>query len=422
VAGRDSWAVLAAIAVLGALLSLGRTSGAGALNTLWLEDGTVFLHDAVVRGPLASIITPYSGYYHLLPRLSADLVALFPATAAAAVTALLAATAVSLVATFVYVASGSVLASRTTRVLVAAVTVLVPAGYTETPNSINELRWYLMYAMFWAAVATPVGRRQEIAFLLVVGLAAFSDNVVAIFLPLFVLRWWVRRSGYVIAATVLLSLGLILNVVTNIFHISEHERIQPRLDPLWAVAAFVLRPVPQGLLGEKLVGLRPEQTVSGLTPVVLAWLLVVVCLVGAWRGFGRPNWPLAFVAGLYCVGLYVAVIVIAGVTAPRYSAPAAMLAICMVLALVSGRPASEKDGRSVSTPPWLRLFVVAIVIATMIVNYRGADLRGLGPTWSDELSAARTSCAGQSDRWKQTQVSPAQMQWFVELPCTYLTR
>src|SRR5262245_43854063 len=67
-----------AAVVVGTLLSLGRTPGYGALNTLWLEDGTVFLQDAAGKSSIAAITTPYSGYFHLLPRLMAEVAVMFP--------------------------------------------------------------------------------------------------------------------------------------------------------------------------------------------------------------------------------------------------------------------------------------------------------------------------------------------------------
>src|SRR6266516_3366799 len=65
------------VAVLaGTVIVVLRQPGAGALDTVWAEDGTVFLADAVNRSPLDALATSYAGYYHLLPRLLAQVAVL----------------------------------------------------------------------------------------------------------------------------------------------------------------------------------------------------------------------------------------------------------------------------------------------------------------------------------------------------------
>jgi hypothetical protein len=421
-------AVLAVAAVLvGAALSLGRTPGAGPFNTLWLEDGTVFLTDAVRKSPISAVTEPYSGYYHLLPRLLAEIASLFPAGAAPAVLAVEAALVTSVLAVIVYVASAGHLNSRLLRLLVSAPLVLVPAGYTELPNAINELRWPLMYAMFWVLLWVPASRSGQLVGLTLVTIAAFTDNVVAIFLPLALLRLWVLRDRYAKFACAVLGAGFALNLTTNILGVSEHERIHPRVDLVWAVEAYVLRPVPQALLGERWVGLRPAHTLTGLAPVAAGWLILAGCALVAWRRLSRPNWPLALAAFVYSGALYAAIVIIAGVTAPRYSGPAALLTLACAVALVRPKgvtravPAISPVGPRSVTRAVPAIVLTALMLAVVVVNYRVDNLRGHGPLWSDELREARTQCAQATpDTIVKLQVAPTVMNWYAELPCSYV--
>ena len=82
--------LLTVLAVLGGTaLSLYRNTGVGPLDTTVMEDARVFLADQVNLGFFRALVTPYSGYFHLLPRLLAGIAALFPPDLAAAVMALI---------------------------------------------------------------------------------------------------------------------------------------------------------------------------------------------------------------------------------------------------------------------------------------------------------------------------------------------
>jgi hypothetical protein len=411
---------MAAVAVVaGTLLSLGRTPGVGATNTVWLEDGTIFLQDAATKSPLVAIATPYSGYYHLVPRLFAEIAVLFPPGAAAAVMAVEAAAFTAFLAIVVFVASGSHLKTTLARLLVSVPLVLMPAGYTELPNAINELRWPLMYAMFWILLWTPATRRGRILALTIIGLASFTDNVVGIFLVLALLRLWSERDLIAKFAVVSLAAGFLLNVTTNLTGLSEHDRIHPVFAPLWALEAFVVRPVPQGLLGEALVTERASHDLRGLAPVFAGWLLLAVFAVIARRRWSRPHWPLAVLAFVYGCALYMAIVMIAGAAVPRYSGPASLFTIVVAVALLrpSDGAALPLDRRLVPV-----LLLTALMTVVAVVNYRGAgSFRGTGPAWDQELAKARAVCAAGATT-AQVQVAPVKMNWYAVLPCSYLQR
>ena len=163
------------------------------------------------------------------------------------------------------------------RLLVSAPMVVLPLAQSEMLNSIAMLRWYFIYATFWAVLWVPQTRWGRIIGPAVVILAALSDAVVWIFLPLVVLRWWLRRDRSAVVMGAALLFGTLM-VATVVITGATTRGVQPRLEPVWALASYVLRPVPQVLL----------LPITGL--VVLVALVCVVNLRVDGDRTGGPRW------------------------------------------------------------------------------------------------------------------------------------
>jgi hypothetical protein len=400
---------VAVLAVLGvAALSLTRVPNG--FDIVYAEDGSVFLTDALNKSPWAAIATPYSGYLHLAPRLCAEIVALFPVGAAPVVFAILGAVVTASLALFVYVASGAHLRSPLLRLAVAFPVALPMIAVGELPNSVTMLRWLFMYTTFWALLYTPRSRAGQVVAVVVVVLAAFTDNVVALYVPLAIARVWVRRDGQSWWSLGALLAGAAVNVGIVVTGASEHPTIAPRTNPIWAVEAYILRPVPQALMGEGWVGMNPAHNVVGLAPVGLAWLLVGAIVVLAWRRLTNPDWALALLAAAYSGAVFLFVVMVAGTATGRYSVPAAFLAVAALAFLL-------KPVRSV-VPAAVFLAVLAMALAT---SFRLDSLRARGPHWSTELRAARAACAAAPDKaYADVLISPYELNWHARIPCARL--
>lgn len=399
-------ALLALVAVaVGTVASLGRTTGAGALDTIMIEDGPLFLADAVTKGFWASVIESYSGYYHLVPRLLGWLNSLLPPDWAAAAFAIEAALVTSLLALMVYTASAGLFHDKLQRVLVSAPMVLMPLAQDDLYNCVATLRWQFMYAVFWAVLWVSPSRTGRVIGVVVVALAAFSDNAVWVFIPIVALRLWVRRDS--LAGLVLLVAGTVASAATVLSGITDRGT-EPRLDPLWAAAAYVVRPVPQLLAGVRWATLRPEHTLEGMLPATVAWALVAAIVVIAWRRITRPQWQLALVASMCSVAIYLFCTMAVGQAVARYSAPAALLALTALVALL--------------TPPkkWPLLVFTVWFGLVVVFNYRMDGGRTEGPLWSDELAKARAACEQNDVTFASLQVSPKYIYWGANLPCRYL--
>jgi hypothetical protein len=416
---------LAAVGVVaGTVIGLWRQPGAGALDTVWAEDGATFLTEAVDKGPLASLTTSYAGYYHLMPRLLAGLAALLAPDGAAAVLAVGAALLTSLAAVLVFVASSGQLRSAWSRALVSAVVVALPLGQEDLPNSIANLHWVGLYTLFWVLLWTPRGRAGRAVGIATAVLVVGSDILVVALLPLAVARairrppdLGGRRDRYGMTLAAVLASGFVLQVL-GLLTGSSSRQLAP--DPLRAVSGYALRAVPPGLLGERWVGADVDG--HWLALAVVAWLLVLAAAGVALARLTRPEWPLALAAGVHSVALYALPVVLSGIATVRYSAAPAMLLVTALVALL--QPGAGWPGRA----PLLALTGLICVVGA--VNLRLDNPRAHGPRWTESLAQARTQCATRSPAdTVEVVIAPAVSEqhsdvtrWVATLPCSYVRR
>ena len=148
--------------VVGAAVSLARTSGPGALNTTWIEDAGNFLQDALHHSVLTAITTQVNGYYHVVPRAITAVAVAFPITWAPGIMSAGAAAEYALFGLIAYIASGPHLRSPWLRLLVAAPACLVPLGYTQVNNDLATVQFIALYGLFWLLLWRPVTRAGQV--------------------------------------------------------------------------------------------------------------------------------------------------------------------------------------------------------------------------------------------------------------------
>ena len=112
---RRSTFIAAAAVVIGTVAQVVRLPGDTAYNTIWAEDASVFLNQALNKGILRAFTIPYSGYLHVVPRLFAALAAVLPLAWAAAIFGIGSALVVSLLGVFLYRATEGLILSRPLR-------------------------------------------------------------------------------------------------------------------------------------------------------------------------------------------------------------------------------------------------------------------------------------------------------------------
>lgn len=396
------------------------------LNTIWAEDGHRFLQNALDNSFGHSLLMPYSGYLHLYPRLVAEGVSHLPLHLAGYLFSTAAAAAVGLAAWSAWSLSAGHLATWPLRVGLAAAVVLVPAGGLEAADNVANSHFFLMFAAFWALVGRRQGALAQALPIVVVILAALSDPVTVVLLPLalgrlFLLPAWRDRW---VAVAYLAALALQLSVALS----APRSTAQPP-HAVAILFGYALRVVSTTLLSAR--GTRHVVRVGGGEAIwAFAGVAVVVLIVALVLGRRRLPGVAAGVASLafFCVSSFFA---LGGQYPPsgpgatdlydgsRYTiVPALLLVSAVVLAA---------QGLVLRAPPRVAtLLVVAALlpIATFgVADYHGPFEQRPGPhQWSQEVRNAARQCAGSpSARVVTLPISPGGA-WTVAISCGELRR
>jgi hypothetical protein len=410
-----AWAAVAT----GTAVSLYRQPGLGALDTVWAEDGTIFLNQAVLDGPVMPIATPYAGYYNLGPRVIGGAISFAPAGYAAALLATAAAACTAAAAVLVYVASAAHLRSGLSRFLVAIIAIVVPVAQGEVPNSISNLQWVGLYVLFWVLVWTPrtwIGRAVAVGVVLFV---AGSSMIAVALVPLALLRavrrptaGSKRRDRYGFLLLTVLACCLALQFL-GLFSSASSRHLA--LHPMQGVPVYAWGVVPGAIFGRRSLGnpVYDEWSVE----TALAWVAVAVAIAAAIAGWSRPKWALAGVAFGCSVGLFVVPAGLSGFPGRYWAAPA-MLVVTAVVGLLD--PTGPQTQMRYRAP----MFAFAVLLTvTCIANLRIDNSRAHGPSWRGALAVAREKCRSPAARVVALQVAPARTRrWVLHVPCAYVKR
>ena len=399
--------VLAVVAGSGAVSS--RQAGVPAVTTVWAEDGTVFLSEAVASAPGGVLLEPAVGYLHLFPRLVADLAALLPLALAAWVFTLGGALVVAAMALLAFHASGAYLHHTWTRVVLATSVVLVPVGGAEALNSTALAHFFLLYGAFWSLLWVPFSRLGRATATLVVTLATMSNPLTVVLAPLAVGRLIAVRGVRDHLVTVAFAGGLLVQLASMLTSQSDRD-LASTAPTARLLARFIWHVAVGGLVGERL-----QTDASTLLVVVLmlwAGALWLVMLAVAWRRRADHRVLLAAAAAAGAVLTYAAPVLLSGWHTPRYAVAPALLALVAFVALVDAL-ASRKDS-------WPTTAVVGAVLVTLaaawVTSFPLHNERSDGPQWTSELEGARRDCDGLPvSALVEVPITPDG--WSVELPC-----
>ena len=238
-------ALLSGIALAaGAVVLLLRIAGPSPVTTIWAEDRTVFLVGALA-GP-RHLFAPYAGYLQLLPRLIAQFVSFLPLPDAAAAFAISGAVIAAAVALFVFHASAGHIQSAWLRGLLAAAVLLLPVAPLEIADSGVDTPWYLLFALFWAALWRPRTRGGMALAALIAFLAGASTPLALALAPLLIVRIAALRKLREHAVTAGLAAGLLLQL--PVIHAAHNSRTGQHASPR-GVLSFVAHDVLLPALG-----------------------------------------------------------------------------------------------------------------------------------------------------------------------------
>ena len=178
--------VQVAAVALGAVVMLARIGGRPVWESVYAEDPGIFLPGALAHP--WHLLQSYGGYLQLVPRLIGQIAALVPIRDASVAFAVGGALVASGCGLFAYHASAGQVSSRWLRALLGLSVVLLPVAQLEiADNGVNSI-WYLLIALFWAALWRPRTRAGAAVAAVVAFAAAASTSLGLLFAPLFAAR------------------------------------------------------------------------------------------------------------------------------------------------------------------------------------------------------------------------------------------
>ena len=157
---------------------------------LWAEDGTIFFRTAYLEGPRA-ILEPYSGYFHLFPRLVAALADLAPYAYTPALY-----NAAALATTWAVVAKlHSSRLGLPAPLAFSLMLAFVPHFTGEVFANLTNAQWFLAILLFSTALQDPPETQLELlGDLSVIVIAGLSTPAIVLAVPLLAYRVWKEPS------------------------------------------------------------------------------------------------------------------------------------------------------------------------------------------------------------------------------------
>jgi len=246
----------------------------------YAEDPGLYLPAALAHP--WDLLQSYGGYLQLVPRMIAQIAALLPIQHASVVFAVGGALVASGCALFTFHASAGHVGSRWLRVLLGLSVLLLPVAQLEiADNGVNSI-WYLLVALFWAALWRPRSRAGAWVAAIVAFAAAASSSLALLYAPLFGARvLTLPGRGREHAATVGWALGSVLQVFVIVT--SHLSRFSPR-NPMNAVVFYGRDVLLPSLGWHNSWHLRDLIGPSGATVLVGGFIAVVLLAAAATQG------------------------------------------------------------------------------------------------------------------------------------------
>lgn len=415
----EAAALIAAFLLLATVLQLLRIGPGIALDSLWAEDGPIFLQGAIQHGFWSDLGTTYGGYLVVAQRLIGLFGHLFPLRDAAAAISLLSAFVVALSGLVVWFASAAHVRSPYLRATLVALAVLAPTASLESISSGTYASWFMLLPVFWLLIWRPRTTGGAVLGGLFILITALSTPGAWFLAPLAVLRALAirdRRDGLLVGAW---ALGSAIQVPAFLLQ-SEKQ-----IGALWSneiPAAYLQRVLDGAALGERLGG-QAWETLGW--PLLIA--LLVLALAGLYLGLRRASADACWLA-LLALPISVAMFVIsvyqravgpqvrwpAGAyvgAGGRYTIVPALLLVSLALVLVEGAARHRPSLR-----PMLVGATAAVLIAGMAASFdvRDSAVRGT-PSWSDSLDAAAAKCRAKGAAEVPAAISPPT--FTIDVPC-----
>lgn len=392
------WTIPPLVALLTYLQMVRRPSDPALWDSLWTEDGKIFLTQALSQPFLDTLATSYYGYLHTVPRLITNVATWFPVEDMPLVMSLLTTFVIALLCVFVFEASGAWIASPIIRALLALAVAFAPVTAREIAGTVGNLHWYLIYASFWAVICPWRTRGWLVASMAVVGASVLSDPLTAVLLPLGVALAIVahERRAWLLPATIVAGIVVQLGLRDEgaDFLGGREWGALPRI--------FAERVTSSVLAGDRYL----EDLFGARTGSPFAWAsLAVVALalaIALWRPSGRRRWLVAL-ATILSLAFFLIPMFSRGTISLYPERPwllastryiyLPVLFLVTALALAADRGARPPAGaRRRRLPAIPELAFIALLVGTLATGYAAPHRSEGTPPWRPVVAQARAAC------------------------------
>ncbi len=176
----------------------------------WAEDGQLFYQQAHALGFLHTLIIPYGGYLHTLPRLTAGLSLLLPLSLAPLLFNLVALLTESLPPIYLFSGRMQNIGPLPVRVLLAFLYVGVP-NVARVHGNLTNAQWHLAVLCCLILLAPPPKSVWAATFdVAALAIGAFTGPFAIFLLPVALVVAWRRRDRWAIRRAGILCLGVIV--------------------------------------------------------------------------------------------------------------------------------------------------------------------------------------------------------------------
>jgi hypothetical protein len=386
--------VLAAIAA-----GLLRQRGVASWRTVWAEDGSIYAQQAIRDGGFHSLFHSYSGYLQLPARLIALATPILPVRSLAVYMAIAGSTILALGGLFVFHMSRGWIESRSLRLALAALFVIMPILGRENTANVTNTIWLFAAVAPWALLSLEEGRLDTVLRAIVVFLAATATALCIVFVPVAVGWALIRRTRSAVAVAVAFGVGLAVQGIVILTapapdRFANSLTAVPRVFAVRVVAMLVVGPSGVSALWPDHGGLL----IAGCV-VVLGGLFVL--LVPGARSSSR------WLAGVF-VALAIATFLLPvlgrgtslvpvewgqrfNLTGARFSV-IPLLMLSSSLAVLLAGPATHRARQIVG---WARPVFIAQAALLIVIGFSVTTPRSVGPSWPGSVDAAATRCTGQ---------------------------
>ena len=393
-----------------------------AQRTIWAEDGTIFLNDAISGKPLEHLFAGYMGYLQFVPRLIADAaVSLAPIDSVAVFVNLSACAIAGLCAALVYWCAQDVVPARALRFVLAAITIGAPLLPIEVLGNAANVHWIFIWTMLWVLLYLPRTRVGAWLLGLVAVICALSDIQLLFLVPLFLVR---RRSALAWPPRIGLAVGLLAQIVTSL--VSPRSSHSGGLGG--AIRAYIGQTglasyIPDAKLLDAALGhLAVLWLALAIAPFAVAF--VYVLRRGSWLQritviYLVPGSAVLWTADSYLNGYGGAALTPHAFSFVRYAVvPSMMLLASVVVAAQILLSRSSRPGRVVGA-------VAAVAVVTLLaVHFVPYDSnRSHGPAWDTAIDHAQTACESAAPSASQpitTAPKYGTVRWVFTVPCSRL--